>query len=119
MYKLMYKPAVGRNKKGLALLQVPVDQGISGGGIRTPDLRVMSPTSYQAALPRDHVFIIPHPRGLCQTCSNSLPPDAVINYGDAPAASNRSLFFRPSTREPLAKFLEGGGNITPPILTVD
>ena len=25
----------------------------SGGGIRTPDLRVMSPTSYQAALPRD------------------------------------------------------------------
>ena len=25
----------------------------SGGGIRTPDLRVMSPTSYQTALPRN------------------------------------------------------------------
>jgi hypothetical protein len=25
----------------------------SGGGIRTPDLRVMSPTSYLAALPRN------------------------------------------------------------------
>ena len=27
--------------------------GYSGGGIRTRDLRVMSPTSYQAAPPRD------------------------------------------------------------------
>jgi hypothetical protein len=26
----------------------------SGGWIRTSDLRVMSPTSYQAALPRNH-----------------------------------------------------------------
>ena len=28
----------------------------SGGRIRTSDLRVMSPTSYQAALPRDLIF---------------------------------------------------------------
>ena len=30
-----------------------VETGNSGGGIRTRDLRVMSPTSYQAAPPRD------------------------------------------------------------------
>ncbi len=30
----------------------------SGGRIRTYDLRVMSPTSYQAALPRDVRFIL-------------------------------------------------------------
>ena len=30
----------------------------SGGRIRTSDLRVMSPTSYLAALPRDHYYCI-------------------------------------------------------------
>ncbi len=29
----------------------------SGGGIRTPDLRVMSPTSYLAALPRNKFWV--------------------------------------------------------------
>src|ERR1043166_3643208 len=33
--------------------QWPFAFGSSGGRIRTSDLRVMSPTSYQAALPRD------------------------------------------------------------------
>ena len=36
----------------------------SGGRIRTSDLRVMSPTSYQAALPRDHWN---HYRDVCRT----------------------------------------------------
>ena len=50
LYQLSYLAATGRpNKK-------PPGSGggtNSGGGIRTRDLRVMSPTSYQAAPPRD------------------------------------------------------------------
>src|SRR5688572_28227247 len=38
----------------------------SGGRIRTSDLRVMSPTSYQAALPRDLCFRSYYARPACQ-----------------------------------------------------
>src|SRR5438045_7614970 len=53
MYKVMYKPAGWRKKKGTRIAASPFQIASSGGRIRTSDLRVMSPTSYQAALPRD------------------------------------------------------------------
>ena len=37
----------------------PFPMSSSGGRIRTSDLRVMSPTSYQTALPRDQFRISP------------------------------------------------------------
>ncbi len=40
-------------EKGTRIAASPFVIWNSGGRIRTSDLRVMSPTSYQAALPRD------------------------------------------------------------------
>jgi hypothetical protein len=52
-YKVGYNSALLAKEKGPALHASPCSFGSSGGRIRTSDLRVMSPTSYQAALPRD------------------------------------------------------------------
>src|SRR5436309_13667849 len=58
-YSLGYKLAFRRNKKGTRICcKSPFGSSNSGGRIRTSDLRVMSPTSYQAALPRDLVELL-------------------------------------------------------------
>ena len=48
-------------EKGTRIAASPFVIWNSGGRIRTSDLRVMSPTSYQAALPRDQ-FSVAHLR---------------------------------------------------------
>ena len=54
VYSFVYTgPKMGK-RKGTRDVASPLSIGSSGGRIRTSDLRVMSPTSYQAALPRDH-----------------------------------------------------------------
>ena len=53
------------------------------------------------------IYIIPHPRGTCQTYLTSLLPGAVLNCSAAPDVLSRSLVFRPRTREQFAKFLGG------------
>ncbi len=45
-------------KKGLRLSSKPLNIDGSGGWIRTNDLRVMSPTSYQTAPPRETFYKI-------------------------------------------------------------
>ncbi len=52
MYSFVYKLTLFANKKGTRVAASPLVIESSGGWIRTSDLRVMSPTSYQAALPR-------------------------------------------------------------------
>ena len=47
----------------------------SGGGIRTRDLRVMSPTSYQTAPPRNRAPSIPVRPGGCQPCEGPFTRD--------------------------------------------
>src|SRR5277367_2373001 len=54
-YSLGYKHPNSANKKGTRIAASPFRSFSSGGRIRTSDLRVMSPTSYQAALPRDRI----------------------------------------------------------------
>jgi protein FrlC len=55
VYSFVYTgPKMGK-RKGTRDVASPLSIGSSGGRIRTSDLRVMSPTSYQAALPRDHI----------------------------------------------------------------
>src|SRR5947207_2807409 len=52
-YGLGYTWPSKRKEKGTCVAASPCPLRSSGGRIRTSDLRVMSPTSYQAALPRD------------------------------------------------------------------
>src|SRR4051812_15969379 len=59
----------GQKKKGTRIAASPFQFGSSGGGIRTSDLRVMSPTSYQAALPRDPVELLILERSLTMSSS--------------------------------------------------
>ena len=42
-----------RNEKSLGIVVIPRLSLVAGMGFEPHDLRVMSPTSYQAALPRD------------------------------------------------------------------
>ena len=49
-------------------------ENTSGGRIRTSDLRVMSPTSYQTALPRDHI------NHLARICYALVPQNIQFNY---------------------------------------
>src|SRR3954470_18107966 len=58
LYKVLYKPAHWRKKERTRIAASPFVSRSSGGRIRTSDLRVMSPTSYQAALPRDLYLIL-------------------------------------------------------------
>ncbi len=53
MYSLMYISRLFAQQKRTYVAISPFVSRSSGGRIRTSDLRVMSPTSYQAALPRD------------------------------------------------------------------
>ena len=53
VYSFVYTGPKTGKEKGTRDVASPLSIGSSGGGIRTLDLRVMSPTSYQAALPRD------------------------------------------------------------------
>ncbi len=53
---------------------------ISGGRIRTSDLRVMSPTSYQTALPRDQIRISPRLLLLCRQPFYRQPVVPYINH---------------------------------------
>ena len=48
-----YEPEAHKQKNNLDLVSRLSLGGNSGGRIRTYDLRVMSPTSYQTALPRN------------------------------------------------------------------
>ena len=52
VYSLVYIFTMFPTKKGTCDDASPFPKSNSGGRIRTCDLRVMSPTSYQAALPR-------------------------------------------------------------------
>src|SRR5512141_1944871 len=52
MYKVMYNPSKRPRKKDSRTSASPLFTTNSGGRIRTSDLRVMGPTSYQTALPR-------------------------------------------------------------------
>ena len=59
-------PFSGPRWPGRSTLETPREGGVSrfrcshsGGGIRTRDLRVMSPTSYQTAPPRSEIFKLP------------------------------------------------------------
>src|SRR6266699_2931462 len=54
---------MGRARKRTCINASPFSAISSGGRIRTSDLRVMSPTSYQAALPRDR-YPRDHTQGL-------------------------------------------------------
>src|SRR5271170_978122 len=64
VYSFVYTgPKMGK-EKGTRDVASPLSIGSSGGRIRTSDLRVMSPTSYQAALPRDRCLTLGHRRGL-------------------------------------------------------
>jgi hypothetical protein len=53
VYSFVYTGPKTGKEKGTRDAASPLSIGSSGGRIRTSDLRVMSPTSYQAALPRD------------------------------------------------------------------
>ncbi len=52
VYALVYVLLKSGRKKRTRVVASPCRVRSSGGRIRTSDLRVMSPTSYQAALPR-------------------------------------------------------------------
>ncbi len=58
VYSFVYTGPKTGKEKGTRDVASPLFIGSSGGRIRTSDLRVMSPTSYQAALPRDHYGIL-------------------------------------------------------------
>jgi hypothetical protein len=76
-YKVGYKTAIWPKKKGPASHASPCLFSSSGGRIRTSDLRVMSPTSYQAALPRDQLRTVlypnPPPRQAAFRLSENVP----------------------------------------------
>src|SRR5580658_4399677 len=57
VYSFVYTGPKTGKEKGTRDVASPLSIGSSGGRIRTSDLRVMSPTSYQAALPRDHYLL--------------------------------------------------------------
>ena len=67
-YKTGYKAAVWGQWKRAYVAVSPCHIRISGGRIRTSDLRVMSPTSYLAALPRDRSDIVRSDSVACQGC---------------------------------------------------
>src|ERR671921_1051960 len=58
--------------------------GSSGGGIRTRDLRVMSPTSYLAAPPRGVAAILPTPRRRSTPGDERAQPRRVARGEDLP-----------------------------------
>ena len=59
VYSFVYRRPFWANKKGTRIAASPFPMSSSGGRIRTSDLRVMSPTSYQTALPRDQIRVSP------------------------------------------------------------
>ncbi len=69
--------------------------GYSGGGIRTRDLRVMSPTSYQAAPPRDkdtECITLTRPR---QPRQQVFAFTARVPGGDGVSINRSPIFSRP------------------------
>jgi hypothetical protein len=81
----------------------------SGGGIRTPDLRVMSPTSYLAALPRNNSVPIGE--------ADSMGPQAFVNretglkggvsLGECDSEHPRSVEAQPVLPDLLPAFFAG------------
>jgi hypothetical protein len=74
-------------------LQAALDPANSGGGIRTRDLRVMSPTSYQTAPPRIEDTKYRGGPGGCQPCSQPVPQPSFRTSVDPRTAKLRAPGF--------------------------
>ena len=97
VYSFVYRRPFWANKKGTRIAASPFIISSSGGRIRTSDLRVMSPTSYQTALPRDqfrvscgtsHRFVplTPLPPAILPAAGGSIYQPHTLKYQHLPLA---------------------------------
>ena len=96
-------PDLLRRSVGLYTTQQPTKKGhrlvsfslVAGRGFEPPDLRVMSPTSYQAALPRD--ITTDGGAGDRSRTGTILSYHGILSPGRLPIPPHRQLIFRPCT----------------------